>query len=96
MTETAELTIEQALSDPLITLVMRADGVDAEALRRQWTALGATLRSRPGPAAPLQEFDRIKPLLPIPFKRGHELVADCICAGWARTANPHASKAGPV
>lgn len=41
-----DLTIEEALSDPMIRAVMRADRVDVEALRRSWGSLARTLRER--------------------------------------------------
>lgn len=40
-----DLTLDEALSDPLIRAVMRADGVDAATLRRAWAPLASQLKS---------------------------------------------------
>ena len=40
-----DLTLDEALSDPLIRAVMRADGADPAALRRAWSPLVSKLKS---------------------------------------------------
>ncbi|MDR3374633.1 MAG: hypothetical protein P4L98_12975 [Ancalomicrobiaceae bacterium] len=96
MTGSSDLTIDEALADPLIALVMRADGVDAEALRREWTALGATLARTARPTVPAAEPARPAPLAAYVSGRGNGLITDCICANWTRAAaQSHTSKAGP-
>jgi hypothetical protein len=41
-----DLTIDEALSDPMIHAVMRADRVDPEALRASWGPLAKMMRER--------------------------------------------------
>ena len=96
MTGSSDLTIDEALADPLIALVMRADRVDADALRQEWTALGATLARTARPAVPAPEPAHAIPRAAFASGRSNELITDCICAKWTRAAaHSHSSKAGP-
>jgi hypothetical protein len=40
-----DLTLDEALSDPLIGAMMRADGVDPASLRRAWKPLARDIQS---------------------------------------------------
>ena len=87
MTTPAELTLESALSDPLILTLMRADRVDPEEMRVVWTEFGAALRAdaEVDSAAP----ERIHPdaAAAVTAPRGlRGLITDCLCAGAARTS----------
>lgn len=74
-----DLTLDQIFSDPLIATLMRADRVDADALRKAWST--TPVRTR----VPAQPFAVSSP--------GHDrgldtLVSDCLQAMRAGPARP--------
>jgi hypothetical protein len=99
MTTDAELTLEGALSDPLILLMMRADRVDPEALRPVWTKVGAALRAEADANRPLESV-RAEPdqetATPAATPRDlRDLITTCIRAEAARApAHARQTKTG--
>lgn len=66
-----DLTLDQIFSDPLIATLMRADRVDADALRKAWST--TPFRARP----PAQPFSVPSPR---PAPGLDALVSDCLQA----------------
>ena len=89
MTIPTELTLESALSDPLILTLMRADRVDPEDVRAAWTKSAAVLRANAEARGRAPEPVPREPSVAAATHRGSsDLVTDCICAAAARAADP--------
>lgn len=88
MTNPTELTLESALSDPLILTLMRADRVDPEEVRAAWAKSAAVLRADAEARGRAPERVPREPAATVATPRGLSgLVTDCICAGAARAAD---------
>ena len=85
MTYYTELTLDEAMADPMIQLVMRADHVDPAKLRRAWTPLIDQLRTAKSDDDAADEQDT-----PAVWR---DLVHDCIRSTWS-TKGAYKTKAG--
>lgn len=88
MTIPTELTLESALSDPLILTLMQADRVDPEDARAAWAKSAAALRANAEARERAPERAPREPAATVATPRGSSgLVTDCIRAALARTAD---------
>jgi hypothetical protein len=75
-----ELTLDEALSDPLILALVRADKADPQALRREWHDVAQRRATRPAEAGGRDSAGGEPP----EFAVWRGLIEDCLCAARSR------------